>query len=391
MRVVAFPETVAERGVIRIPRPFCRYVLPEGDSAGLVVAASARGIHPRSDSSFNPLERRFSLRAARPGDSVLFWRHGAYGDALVATGVVHALRRLAPEVRFDVWTDAQAVGLFSHAAERAYAGPIPLDSALAYRWHLLYDQAYEADSEPEQACCYDSMLAWAGADPDAVPDDWKRPRVEELDSDSRPAPLVADAVTTTSPVSRPIAQVVDGRRYVLAQVEPNNPVRAYPPELLAEALRSVIDRSPDVLVVTVGVGESPAPVRWGLPPGRHLDLVGATHSFRALVPLVRRAACVVCPDSSVGHLAAAFPGVPVVSLWGSFHPGDRARYYSNHRPLTAFEACPHAPCRPHRFSLPQEKCKDATNAVIGEQRACCALRAISPGRVADAVLEAINP
>lgn len=375
MRVLSFPERLARGPTELIPRPFVRYVLGENEAAELIISSQESGIRPVSSSLFSAYERRFAL-PGKPGERVLVWRHGAFGDALIASGVVAALRRLAPETRFDVWTDEQAVSCFRDATTRVFAGPIPFDAAIKYHRHLLFDLIYEADQEPEQQNAYDQMLAWSGADPETVPDEWKRPRLDVRASDSvgmDPAVLGA----------------LEGVRYVVLQASPNNPVRAWPDEHGSELVRRL--REAGVLVVIVGSGVTPAETA-GAARGDAgvMDLVGKTRRFEHLIPIVAGAACVVCPDSSIGHLAAAFPSVPVVSLWGPFDPRDRVRYYSNHRPLSAFDVCPYAPCRPHSFEIPQSRCKDATNATAGEQRACNALRAVTPARVVAEVLAAIG-
>ncbi|GAG75174.1 unnamed protein product [marine sediment metagenome] len=73
----------------------------------------------------------------------------------------------------------------------------------------------------------------------------------------------------------------------------------------------------------------------------------------------------------------------VVSLWGLFDPNDRIKYYPNSYPLTAFDVCPHAPCRDHNFQLPLDYCADAKNVLkpLERNHYCPVLEAITPDMV----------
>ena len=85
---------------------------------------------------------------------------------------------------------------------------------------------------------------------------------------------------------------------------------------------------------------------------------GKVKQWRHLIPLIAEASCVVTPDTGMGHIAAAFPRVPVVSLWGSFSHASRAKYYANHHPMEPKGICPHAPCWTHGNEIPRNLCKD---------------------------------
>lgn len=90
---------------------------------------------------------------------------------------------------------------------------------------------------------------------------------------------------------------------------------------------------------------------------RVVNLLNRVKSFRMHVPLIERASLLICPDSSFGHLAACFPHVPVISLWGVFHPDNRVKYYGNHYPLHNFDVCRWAPCHNHEFDIPLHQCR----------------------------------
>ena len=113
------------------------------------------------------------------------------------------------------------------------------------------------------------------------------------------------------------------------------------------------------------------------------NLVNKTKTFRDLIPVIEKASLVICPDSSILHLTACFPNVPVISLWGLFHPQDRALYYDNQMALFNQGVCPHAPCRDHNFKLPLEQCKDAKGAPKekSEIKYCQVLASIDPDQI----------
>ncbi len=118
------------------------------------------------------------------------------------------------------------------------------------------------------------------------------------------------------------------------------------------------------------------------------DWTQRTAQWRALIPMIRDSECVVAPDSSVLHAAAAFPDIPVVGLWASYHQDDRAKYYKNHTAVSGEFACPYAPCRAQKSNFPVEKCR----AAIGFEEPvkwCCGLKAITGEMIANAVLKLI--
>jgi ADP-heptose:LPS heptosyltransferase len=339
-----------------------RYVLPQGPAQAYARALAAKKVEPHT-SGFNSYERRY---AGQPlaGRRLAIYRHAAFGDQLMVTSVACHLATQHPAAAIDVYCSPGVLDLWRGLPVRALPAPLTFDAARAYDYHLLYDGMCEMDREPEQANAYDNLFGFAGL-PDVAPE-WKRPRVAVLDTDR-------DELANYFAVA--------DRDYIVVQLQAANANRTYPPAQLAEFCRRFVREFPELHIVVVGL-DRPAGIELafteamrGVP---HTNLVGMLPSFRLLFPLVAQARLVVCPDSSVGHLAAAFPRVPCISLWGLFHPSDRARYYANHHPLFVGDVCPHAPCHNHDFALPQERCREAANATPGVQAWCNALRAIEP-------------
>lgn len=337
--------------------PFVRYVMPDGVARDIEAEILHQYPHATYTlSHFNSYERRTDCSQPLGKKRIAIYRHGAIGDTLISTALVSWLRRRNPQAVLDVYCRPKNVELWHGVGARAMPGYPTFDALTRYDGHLMFENMLECDSEPDQGCAIDAQFRFCGIDPTTVPDEEKVPVVVEKGDDA-------------------LESFQSSRgTYILLHTNASNPNRNYPHNVaLMDALALAF---PDHHVVAVGDG------------------CGVYPRFRNLIPIVKNAALVICPDSSVGHLAAAFPSVPVISLWGLFHPNDRVKYYRNHHPLSAFEACPHAPCRSHMHSLPLEKCRDAASngpALAMYDRPggplrigpnvpsnCAALRAITP-------------
>lgn len=333
--------------------PFCRYVMPEGVARGIQTEILHQ--HPYATytlSHFNSYERRTDCSQPLGKKRIAIYRHGAIGDTLISTALVSWLRRRNPEAVLDVYCRPKNVELWHGVGARAMPGYPTFDALTRYDGHLMFENMLECDSEPDQGCAIDAQFRFCGIDPATVPDEEKVPVVVEKETDNQWSESKWFDPSGSSGA-------------IVIQRNASNSNRTYPHSGELEARISELGP-------TLVVGDKddycthPAVT----------DLRGVTPRFRNLIPIIRDAALVICPDSSVGHLASAFPKVPVISLWGLFHPNDRVKYYRNHHPLEQFSACPHAPCRSHMHSLPLEKCRDAADNL--NPTACAVLRAITP-------------
>jgi len=337
-------------------RPMCRYVVSEWTCEDLV-RRSSPGCW--SWSSFNAYERRYAGQTLKAGQSVCVYRHNAFGDQLMISAVPFEIKRRNPDAVVHMYCHKDVANLWlanPYIGGTALELPIPFDAAQRYDYHLFYEGMLENNSERDQNCCYDDFFSYAGLTD--VPDDSKRPQINVRPEDYR---FFNEAALPAG--------------YILYHLNPNNPNRCYPFELSKVTITKLLGLRP---VVVVGVTkENYKPFI----PASAIDLVNKTPKFRDLLPIVERAAVVVAPDSSVMHIAGGFSKA-CVSLWGLFDPNDRVKYYKNHVALTAFDACPHAPCRDHNFVLPEDKCRDADMAF---REGCAALSSISPDRIVEAV------
>lgn len=336
--------------------PFCRYVMPDG--VGRDIEAEIQCHHPHATytlSHFNSYERRTDCSQPLGKKRIAIYRHGAIGDTLISTALVSWLRRRNPEAVLDVYCRPKNVELWHGVGARAMPGYPTFDALTRYDGHLMFENMLECDSEPDQGCAIDAQFRFCGIDPEAVPEEEKVPVVVGKETDG-------------------FGPELHGWKTIVIQSNASNQNRTWPhlDELVIKLAN--IFQFPEYKVVVVGdKGER----RFVHPV---TDLRGEFLRFRNLIPIIKNAALVICPDSSVGHLAAAFPTVPVISLWGLFDPNDRVKYYRNHHPLEQFSTCPHAPCRSHMYSLPLEKCRDAADNL--NPTSCAALRAITPEMIA---------
>lgn len=383
-RIMSGPDRVVVSGNIEL-QPFVRYVLPAGPAQAFKRAMVGLGIEI-TESVFNSFCRPYG-GANLNGKRLAFFRHSAYGDQLMATSVPIYLKHLFPHAMIDVYCAPDVMEIWHGLPVRVFKAPMTLEAVQAYDWHLFYDQMLEENREPDQGNAFDDMFAFAGFR--EVPEVFKVPKVVPLESDT--IEITREAKSRGWPT-----------KYLVYQLGAANQNRTYPYAEGGKFIRAFLDTRPDWSVVVVGIDKTPmqaaqnalvnaggARTLRGDP--RVLNLVNQLKSFRSLIPIVSGAGLVVCPDSSIGHLAAAFPQVPVISLWGLFSPNDRAKYYPNHTAIWPQAVCPHAPCHSHEFKLPQAKCANAANATAGEQKWCNVLRAITPEQILKTATEILNP
>jgi len=359
-------------------RPFTRYIVSDYES--LILAEQAR-FTEWTRSSFNPYERRYGGQDLN-GKRVCIYRHTAYGDQLMISAVPYYLKTLFPDAMLHLYCDPGVLDMWRNnffLGGSAIPIPISFDVARSYDYHIFYEGMLENNGEPDQNNCYDDFFGMIGLT--AVPDRFKRPHIVIRSEDGE--------------LARALGLDLTGK-YLVYHLDPANKNRCYPPKKGMAFIEMFLDEDEfcDWKVYIVGkVREDESWKREYLEclPKRPnvIDLVGKTKSFRTLIPIVQRASLVVCPDSSVMHLTACFPDVPQITLWGLFHPDDRAKYYPNHYPLTKFGVCPIAPCHNHEFTLPLHNCTKSRGWVDGQQY-CQALNAIEPGDIMDKAMEVLT-
>lgn len=312
-------------------------------------------------SIYNAYENRYSGQDLN-GKRLLLYRPKSIGDQLITTALVGYLKHRFPSCVIDYYCEPQVVELWAGIPIHISPTPVVFDAARKYDYTLFLEGLYENDVEPDQDDCYTTMFRYAGF-PEVDPS-WKSPK------------MVFHEDELKRPVNAPAGP------YILVQWEASAVYRSYPPSTLARLCASLAEHYHVVLV-----GSFPYPY---VHHSNVTDLRTKTKHFRELVPWVKNASAVLCPDSSIGHLAACFPDVPTVSLWGSYHPRDRVRHYRNHIPLMAEKVCPFTPCRVGLTKEPpRHMCSRASNDVPQEW-VCNQLKAISPETIQQTILHYIR-
>jgi hypothetical protein len=293
----------------------------------------------------------------------------------MAAGVARILAERFPSCRLDYWVPppvhralwAGVPGLPFTVREE----PIRFATWREYDYHAVLEDMCENDLEPDQGCTWDHTLWALGLDPATVPECRKVPLVPLTATDRRDADQWRSRVDVPGPfilwqsgASTPIRSVSPGRTVVLLR----ELVAALPRGVRVLAVGSRDEETSYGGPITAGVPS--VACAWGLP-------------LRVTFALVEQAACVVAPDSCLGHAAGGLAR-PCVGLWSSFHPRDRVAYYPGHRPLYVDSPCGVGPCRMHEMDGMTPGCPRSTGPW------CAGLESISPEAVVREVLDVIG-
>jgi len=374
MRIITPDKLVKTEGFFF--KPLSRYIISDYELDYLIRGA------PHTNfkwSSFNAHERRYDGSDIN-GKKVCIYRHNAWGDQLIVSAVPRYLKTLYPDSTIHLYCHPKVMPLWlgnPFVEGCAVSLPIPYEAAMRYDYHIFYEGMLEGNSEYDQNCCYDDFFHVIGLHD--VPDHFKRPYFE-----SRPEDYACVRDWGIDLTSAP---------YMVYHMAPDNENRSYPPEKSVEFMEGFLEEFNQMRILIVGVDKhkqySKILSNLELHP-RVENLIDKTPDFRGMFPILERASLVVCPDSSVMHMAACFDHVPVVSLWGLFAPQDRIKYYPNSHPIFPKDVCQYAPCRDHNFRLPVVNCKDATEHGDMERiKWCAVLDAITPEEILNKCVEVL--
>ncbi|MEM4720662.1 MAG: glycosyltransferase family 9 protein [Candidatus Methanomethylicaceae archaeon] len=369
------PVLINSDGAVILYKPFVRYVVSDYEAECLLSGVKVNW----QWSSFNPYERRYGGQDLN-GKSVCIYRHTAFGDQLMISAVPKYLKTLYPRSIVHFYCHPNMTELWrgsSFIDGGALPIPMELDALRAYDYHILYEGMLENNGEDDQENCYDDFFSFIGLRD--VPDEFKKPFIFMLPTDIELLPEDAKHL------------VVRNCKYVIVHVSPANKNRCYPPQQAKGLVEIFLNDESFKSYSVVLVGKEDAWVRGVFDVfeghSRVINLIDRVKNFRGLIPLVQGASAVVCPDSSLLHLAAGLK-VPTVSLWGLFHPNDRAKYYKTDHPIFRKEACKFAPCRNHDFTLPLEKCTKNELWVDGSEY-CLALSFITAEKIMKVLKEVV--
>ena len=325
------------------------------------------------------------------GKRLLAWRGAGWGDQFVWAGLLRILKTRYPRAEiallcnpkiYPFWKEAEAELPFS-----VYYEPCSFEDWKSYDYHLVGEGLVEDDQEPDQPNIWDGHLRLAGIAPASVAPELKRPLVPILPAwRNAAAAWLQKTVGRDSDHDHAVGKRTgsESRPTIVWQLSASTPIRSYPPDQTRRALALLAKRLPEADILVASTPRELAAYRIRPTPAAPYHLC-VDVPFQTVLALVERADLIICPDSAIGHAAAAF-GRPCVSLWSSFHPDDRVRYYPTHRPIYRAVNC--GPCHVHESSPQAKGCPLATSR---HARHCRGLAAIPPGKIVAAALAALSP
>ncbi|MBT4815303.1 MAG: hypothetical protein HON70_06370 [Lentisphaerae bacterium] len=375
MKLVTAPMTIKYAGGHEIPAN-TRVVLPEGAVPELRRALALHGHEPRVSALGHYLKQYHGQDLN--GKRLFAWRGFGIGDQLVYGGLLRILKDRYPDTEIDfcvwpplfkaLWSGEMAVPLPFNVVQE----PLSFEQWRSYDYHLHGEGLCEADREPDQPDIWTGHIQSVGLDPETVSVGERIP-VVPLRQEDHSAALQWR--------KRHVGTIYEP--FVLWQLGSSTPIRSYRPDLTEKALRLLSERLPEVKIAVTGhpshFSEYTIPV---------LPNVVSTDGMplRAVMALGAMASCIACPDSCLGHVAAAFR-TPCVSLWSSFLPTDRVGSYRSHRPVVGEIEC--SPCRHHEKG---NKAQGCPRTIAGElpSRYCDGLARIAPERIVEAVQKELS-
>ena len=321
------------------------------------------------------------------GGTTAVYRAGAIGDAIMATGIIRYLIETSGGA-VDVYCPARNMPLYAGLGARVLPLPPTAEAWASYEAHVPLDDLFsgkvggtELGTGPGNH--YDRIYLWMGAEGIVADVNGKAGDVRLVDAKYK-KPYIYTVQPDTDELKK-IGVWPLPAKYFAYHVSSSGPTRTYPPALGKLAVEALLEAFPDHSAVIIGMDKS---VDFRVDSKRVVDLFNATANIRTLFPVIQGAEFVVAPDSSVTHMAAGLD-TACVSLWGSYDPMDRCKYYPKSVPVFKPDTCPHAPCRPHG-GLPQAKCKDATNRTKKTQMWCNALRNITAEDIVEAAKKVVT-
>lgn len=367
MIIAAYDSIIGFEGMTFLP--FVRYVVTDASFNTIARSISKSDSKILTQTCFNswvaatrkPVENRL----------VMVYRHTAFGDQLIMTGITAYMKFIWPDARIFYFCSPEQTDIWRWNPHIEFCGgPMPLEMVNKMHDHFFLEGMFECDSEPDQANCFDSHFKSIGFDPNDVPVEFKRPHIFFSHDEERAMRNLKGKYGS----------------YILYHWSSSNPNRMYPPEQSVVTLQLLREQFPALNIVVAGTirGDPTGEFEF---PGVY-DLRNKTRSFREAMLLTKQAELVIGPDSSIMHVAGGL-SKPCISLWGLFDPQDRVKYYPNAHPIHSFKTCPHAPCRNHDFKLPAHLCRDAKNH-IEPAEFCNALRGIAPLQIVTKAYQILN-
>jgi ADP-heptose:LPS heptosyltransferase len=312
---------------------------------------------PRALQRHRPLLNVYREYSGQPltNEIVVFIREGGIGDLLFLTPFIKKLRETYPNCKLAISCSdklAPAMDKFCIPYD-VHCFPYPLSvkdlqGALGYpitrenSYFFSFEKLIETDEEARIVNIYD----------------WLEKKLGIFGSDKRPVLIQA----LTEELTNKIIPWKKDRPLIGFQTSASSPIRSWKPQYIIEFLNSW--RLPDTKFV---IFDSPHKTPWlkerilKYVSNSNIDVKISTEEFGIQLPVTENVVSlcdfVICPDSSIAHMAAAF-NVPIIALFGAFHSELRLSTYKNVLALNVMPECEYATgelksCCEHGHSCPR--------------------------------------
>lgn len=304
--------------------------------------------------------------------TLLVYRSLGIGDEFLAARLCEVAKRRfnAAAVKFACYESHHSLWAHCSTPFQLLPSVVSWEEWERADYHVTGERWWESIATTDQPDCFGVMGAVCGIKFFA---DEQRPYI--------PAPPEEVYAKTAAHLDERLA----GRPVVLWQAAATSRIRSYPPEQTAKAMERILAET-DAAIIVAG---HPAQIAaYEIPDVERVATYSAgIPGLIALTAVVAaRKGCVVCPDSVLGHIAAAYPALPVVSLWSSFDPSRRVASYPNHKPI--FNPIKCGPCWSHEQHGDPAKYAGCPLTACNDY--CAGMRTIDPATVAGAVVAVLK-
>ncbi len=366
-------ETMHDAQVGGIVLKAGKYYVGSDNAAAGMVHAAPRLLRVVADAA--PYIRHWRGQPLH-NNALLIYRCLGLGDEFMAARLAAYVATFWPssKVQLSIFDAHHELWSASTLPFRLSGALIPFDEWQAFDYHVAGERWWETDAMPNQPSAWQMMLGACGI--------WILP---EHQIPFLPAPCEATAKDIADFLQDWI-QTQQSNPIVLWQLAATSRIRSYPPERTREALQLLLEQTTANIILA---GHPSQIAAYSFPETPRIRVYSA--GIEGLIAMCKllaapsQRACIVCPDSVLGHIAAAFPALPVVSLWSSFRPADRVATYSNHRPIYNPIQC--SPCRSHEQTGDPRHYRGCP--LTGCNDYCAGLRNIEPSRILTAIKEVI--
>lgn len=264
------------------------------------------------------------------GKSILFIRHGGFGDLLFINTILRFIKKKYPDSYIAFSCGAQYVPMISQWPEiDGVVDSLPMDAVhfLKSDYHAIFNGVLERNEEAKRVNAYRLFANWVGLD---IPG-------EELVPIQTPEPMALGSVK-----ARLLEFGFNPKEFVVVHMRASSIIRTpHPEKFWVPVIRGLLDKGQKVVVI-----DSPDKVgvldwflkRYFLDNGNIKSFCRPILESISLAFLSKK---VIGVDSSMVHIGASV-GVPVFGIYGPFSGAVRLATYPNAKWVDAKCSC--APC-----------------------------------------------